>query len=105
MPEESLPVGRRAPPPGVPVRPEAQAPQERAMNAVPPGPVPVETGEEVSGQVRSTQETREAAVQGDSRGARSHLVRKEGPPKRGKPPEDEKPPDPHGRGGSLDLQI
>lgn len=81
--------------------------QERGGNEVAATQVQDQAKQEQNLQTQGAHETQNREVQGDSRGARSHLLRKKKPAieeKKEEPPA-EKIPDPSGRGRVLDIQF
>ena len=77
--------------------------QERATNQAAAGRSEDKGKEDVTELVKGTEEVGGATIQGESRGAHSFTLKKE--EEKEKPaPVEEKPPDPAGRGKTLDIQ-
>lgn len=77
--------------------------QERAVNQAAAGRSEEQGRENAGDLVKGAEEVGGATIQGESRGAHSFTLKKE-EEKEEKKPEEAKPPDPEGRGSTLDLQ-
>jgi hypothetical protein len=82
-----------------------QQAQERTVNQVAAGQTQERSKEDVSELVRGTEQVEGSTIQGESRGAHSFLLTKDEEEKEETPPPPETPPDPKGRGSSLDLKA
>ena len=82
-----------------------QQAQERALNQVEAARTQEQTEQMASGHVQQTDGVEGKTIQGESRGAHSFELKKDEEEKKEEAPPEVKPPDPEGRGTTLDLQA